>query len=103
MPAPAPTFARVASLGQWANLFSPAQGVFRAPSTQGHTIEHLDIDIRFVPTDYDAKDPSPAGDIDLPSVCVLTLRGGEYCQDSDERMDVLVEVLSAIKPVEVRW
>ncbi|EIW70384.1 hypothetical protein TREMEDRAFT_15540, partial [Tremella mesenterica DSM 1558] len=103
MISPAPTYARVASLSQWSSLFSP-QGAFRAPSDQGNTIEHLDLDIRFVPSSYeDIKQGEGIGPLVLPNVCILTLRGGEYCQDSDERMELLLEVLENVRPVEVRW
>ena len=110
--APIPTVARVDSLSHWTNLFHPTTGAFRLPSTSGETIEHLDIDLRFVHCDF--TDPSvkakdgkvtllPTGAVHLPKVCLLTLRGAEHCQDCDEAMDALAEVLGAIHPIEVRW
>ena len=108
----APTVARVDSLSQWAALFHPQTGVFRLPSTKGSTIQHLDIDIRFVDADEEALvrtartpvTPRPTlQPIHLPNVCILTLRGAEHVHDSDERMEILAEVLRALKPVEVHW
>jgi hypothetical protein len=110
----APNTARVASLSHWARFFHPQDGIFRSPSDQGESIEHLDIDLRYVEHEYvsptvskdkDGKKiklPLP-GKVALPNVCRLTLRGGEYVQDSEERMDCLAEVLAAITPIEVRW
>ncbi|KAL7421601.1 hypothetical protein Q5752_003370 [Cryptotrichosporon argae] len=95
-----PTTARVASLAQWRHFFDPTAGVFRHPSTAGHSIEHLDIDLRFV---EHADAVPPIAQVDLPHVCKLTLRGGEFCQDDDDRMDTLAAVLFAINPVEVQW
>jgi hypothetical protein len=104
-----PNTARVASLSHWTRFFHPTEGIFRAPSYEGETIEHLDIDLRYVEHEYPAPkarhavDPALQGPISLPNVCKLTLRGGEYVQDSEERMDCLAEVLEAINPIEVRW
>ncbi|WWC94291.1 hypothetical protein V866_001133 [Kwoniella sp. B9012] len=113
---PLPTYAKVLSLSQWITYFHPTEGIFRSPSTQGESIEHLDIDLRYVEHDYHqplvtkpAKNnnelllPSGNQDIDLPRVVVLTLRGGEYVQDDESRMESLAEVLMAINPVEVHW
>ena len=117
-----PTIARVDTLAHWSNLFHPTKGAFRSPSTDGATIEHLDIDLRFVHSNYnDDDDEEPVankdiplsasavsstaqpGTIHLPKVCVLTLRGAEHCQDSDDAMEALLEVLLSLNPVEVRW
>ena len=111
MPSPAPTFARVASLRQWDTLFHPTAGLFRLPNTEGQTIHHLDIDLRFVNHEFDddPKDhfhslaPNTVAEVYLPSVGVVTLRGAEHVCDHDERMDALADILLAIKPAEVRW
>ncbi|KAK6909983.1 hypothetical protein L486_00367 [Kwoniella mangroviensis CBS 10435] len=113
---PLPTYAKVLSLSQWITYFHPTEGIFRSPSDQGESIEHLDIDLRYVEHDYHqplitkpAKNndelllPSGYKDINLPRVVVLTLRGGEYVQDDESRMESLAEVLMAINPVEVHW
>ncbi len=106
-PSRVPTTARVASLTQWSNLFHPARGVFRHPSTEGETIEHLDIDLRYIDHGSDSHDGSSSistvEPISLPGVCRLILRGAEHVQDSDERIGCLSEVLDAINPVEVQW
>ncbi|WVW84027.1 hypothetical protein I302_106055 [Kwoniella bestiolae CBS 10118] len=114
--APLPRYAKVLSIAQWISYFHPTEGIFRSPSTQGESIEHLDIDLRYVEHDYHqplitkpAKNneelllPSGNKDINLPRVVVLTLRGGEYVQDDESRMESLAEVLMAINPVEVHW
>ncbi|ORX35800.1 hypothetical protein BD324DRAFT_80738 [Kockovaella imperatae] len=109
-----PTFARVSSLTHWTNLFHPVTGAFRLPSTAGEYIEHLDIDLRFVHCEFQdvgsllgpkalEKTLLPSGPVHLPKVCLLTLRGAEHCQDCDESMEALAEVLGVIRPVEVRW
>ncbi|ODN94249.1 hypothetical protein L198_05105 [Cryptococcus wingfieldii CBS 7118] len=107
MAAPAPTYARVASITHWNTFFSHDDGLFRLPSTQGATIEHLDIDLRYVGDDELAKSGhrflKSDQPVHIPKVCVLTLRGGEYVHDDDTRIDALAEVLLAINPVEVRW
>ncbi|WWD17197.1 hypothetical protein CI109_101635 [Kwoniella shandongensis] len=106
-PSPSPTLAKVTSLADWSTFFHPTKGIFRNPFTEGETIEHLDIDLRFVDHEYDLPLDNhglpnlPA--LNLPRVCVLTLRGGEYVQDDDLRIDCLAEVLLAINPVEVQW
>lgn len=106
-PSPAPTIARVASTSQWANLFHPTEGVFRHPSTNGESIGHLDIDLRFVQYEPDSTDAPTdirhVGPIYLPRVCRLSLRGAEYVQNSEERMGCLDEVFRAINPIEVQW
>ncbi|WVQ72467.1 hypothetical protein IAR50_002019 [Cryptococcus sp. DSM 104548] len=106
MSSPAPTYARVASISHWNTFFSHDDGLFRLPSTQGATIEHLDIDLRYVGDDELAKSGhrflKSDQPVHIPKVCVLTLRGGEYVHDDDTRMDALAEVLLAINPVEVR-
>ena len=119
----APTIARVDTLAHWTSLFHPTTGAFRLPSIDGATIEHLDIDLRYVHCNYEsdesvangtsktksiplfasAASTTQMGTIHLPRVCVLTLRGAEHCQDSDEAMDALSEVLLSINPVEVQW
>jgi len=111
MPSPSPTFARVASVKHWDTLFHPKTGLLRLPNTEGKTIEHLDIDLRFINHDFDddPKDhyhsltPNAIAEVYLPSVSVLTLRGAEHVCDHDERMDALADVLLAIRPTEVRW
>ena len=111
MSSSAPTVARVSSVGQWSNLFHPHNGVFRLPRTEGASIEHLDIDLRFVDHETAIRSgtstPSPngpmSGDIYLPNVAVITLRGAEHVQDHDGRMDALADVLLATRPIEVRW
>ncbi|KAK8864496.1 hypothetical protein IAR55_001746 [Kwoniella newhampshirensis] len=106
-PSPPPTLAKVTSLAHWTTFFHPTNGIFRHPSTQGETIEHLDIDLRFVNHEHDppqnVHDVPNLPAIDLPRVCVLTLRGGEYVQDDDLKMDCLAEILLGINPIEVRW
>jgi hypothetical protein len=125
-PSPAPTTAPVRALSHWITFFHSTKGIYRHPSTEGVTIEHLDIDLRFIAIEedeepkkksirkstFDGDDepttpmithmPKQIQPIWLPSVCSLTLRGGEACQE-DERMDILAEVLMAIRPVEVKW
>jgi hypothetical protein len=109
MPSLAPTFAKVASLQQWNTLFHPTTGLFRLPNTEGKTIQHLDIDLRFVNHEDDSKDhfhsltPMAAAEVYLPSVSVLTLRGAEHVCDHDQRMDAMADVFLAVKPTEVRW
>ncbi|WVF71289.1 hypothetical protein IAT40_006092 [Kwoniella sp. CBS 6097] len=110
-PAPTPTYARISSLSHWTTFFHPTSGIFRSPANQGESIEHLDIDLRFVEHEYDNSAASKGHDellsfghkVNLPRVVVLTLRGGEYVQDDETRMDALAEVLLAINPVEVHW
>nr|ODN97588.1 hypothetical protein L204_03006 [Cryptococcus depauperatus CBS 7855] len=94
-----PNYAQVKSLTQWDAFFNPTDGLFRLPSTRGADVEHLDIDLRFV-GDSDGLGGEP---LHLPHVCILTLRGSEYVQEDDVRMDALAEVLLAVNPVEVRW
>ncbi|KAK4684353.1 hypothetical protein P7C73_g5824, partial [Tremellales sp. Uapishka_1] len=98
-----PTTARITALAHWNTFFHPTAGVFRCPSTAGASIEHLDIDLRFVAHEHGHETFAPASTVDLPRVCILTLRGGEYVQEDEGRMDCLAEVLSSIHPVEVRW
>ncbi|WVQ99578.1 hypothetical protein IAU59_006714 [Kwoniella sp. CBS 9459] len=109
-PAPTPTYAKVSSLSHWTTFFHPASGIFRLPATQGESIEHLDIDLRFVEHEFDnsaakglLEELSFGQQVNLPRVVKLTLRGGEYVQDDETRMDALAEVLLAINPVEVHW
>lgn len=82
---PQPTCARITTLAQWKHFFHPTTGVFRSPSTEGQTIEHLDIDLRYIDHEYDdtyPKDPkafqdqdrTPSPGIHLPLVSRLTLR-----------------------------
>jgi len=106
-----PTVARVSSVAQWTNLFHPQDGLFRLPRTAGASIEHLDIDLRFVDHEpvirtgastSSSVEPTSA-EIYLPNVAVITLRGAEHVHDNDGRMDALTEVLLAIRPIEVRW
>ena len=126
----APTVARVTTLSQWSAFFHPVSGLFRLPRADGSTIEHLDIDLRYIDHDrgHAESDPSDGppskdmlqaqaqaddvsdqwaiphvGDVYLPRVCVVTLRGAELVCDTEERMDCLAEVLLAINPMEVRW
>lgn len=99
---PAPTYARVASITHWQTFFHQTNGIFRYPSKEGETIEHLDIDLRYVDHEL-TKEGTGGGAIHLPLVCLWTLRGGEFVQDQDERMELLAEVLAAINPIEVRW
>lgn len=94
-----PNTVRVKSLSTWAHFFHPTTGIFRLPSAHGASIEHLEIDLRYVDESCLVAD---ANVVFLPNVCRLTLRGGEYCQE-DERMEALTEVLFAINPVEVHW
>lgn len=96
-----PNVARVASLTSWSKFFHPTEGVFRLPSTAGASIEHLDIDLRFVL--HHPEFMADCGEIYLPAVHKVTLRGGEYVQDSEERMECLSEVLCALNPMEVHW
>lgn len=111
MSSSAPTVARVSSVAQWTNLFHPHDGVFRLPRTEGASIEHLDIDLRYIDHETAIKSgsstPSPhnpmSGDIYLPNVAVVTLRGAEHVHDHDGRMDALADVLLAMRPIEVRW
>jgi hypothetical protein len=130
-----PTSAKVDSLTHWSKFFHPTNGIFRLPSTEGRSIEHLDIDLRFIDHEFDNLhgahhqafpkdlikaqarangvkkislpaanvDSGTGGDIYLPNVVVLTLRGAEHVQDSEDRMDALAEVLLAFNPVEIRW
>ncbi|WRT66474.1 uncharacterized protein IL334_003433 [Kwoniella shivajii] len=103
-----PTYAKVHSLNQWITYFHPTTGIFRSPSDKGESIEHLDIDLRYVEHDYHLSQnvrngEELIGDINLPRVVVLTMRGGEYVQDDESRMESLAEVLAAINPVEVQW
>jgi hypothetical protein len=88
---------QIKSLSTWSYLFHPTTGHYRQPHN-GDALSHLDIDIRFV-------DETCLGDaaIHLPNVEKLTLRGGEYCQEDDERMEALAQVLNALNPVEVQW
>ena len=95
-----PNAARITTLSSWSQFFS-AQGQFRLPSTEGASVEHLDIDLRFI--DHDSHDGLSLNDVYLPNVAKLTLRGAEFCQDDDDRMDCLAEVFNAISPVEVQW
>ena len=95
-----PNTARITTLSSWSQFFS-AQGQFRQPSNDGAAVEHLDIDLRFI--DHESHDGLTLNDVYLPNVCKLTLRGGEYVQECDDRMDCLAEVLNAISPVEVQW
>jgi hypothetical protein len=92
--------ARISTLQDWFHCFDYTHGVFR--TSLGEHIDHLDVDLRFV--DHDAR-PRPSGSpmIRLPNVRKLTLRGGEYVQDSDDRMERLAEVMFALTPLEVRW
>jgi hypothetical protein len=108
MSAQPPTTARVASLTHWTHLFHQQTGTFRLPHTAGASIEHLDIDLRFVhfeeqPPNKTSLLPTQVEDVYLPNVMKLTLRGAEHVHDSEERMDCLAEVLCAINPVEVQW
>lgn len=116
-PSPAPpNVAIVNSLTDWTDFFHPVRGVFRHPSQAGESIEHLDIDLRFVQDEHEDANghlaPGQGGSslgrmthapINLPHVGVLTLRGGEFVQDSDERMECLSEVLRSLKPIVVKW
>ncbi|WWC89220.1 uncharacterized protein L201_004138 [Kwoniella dendrophila CBS 6074] len=104
------TYAKVLSLSQWITYFHPINGIFRSPSNEGKSIEHLDIDLRYVEHEYEISKSLKQDqelpinkEINLPRVVVLTLRGGEYVQDDESRMESLAEVLSAINPVEVHW
>ena len=98
-----PTLARVSSLAHWATFFHPSTGVFRLPRTDGATIKHLDIDLRFIDHELRPESGKVKGDVYLPHVCIITLRGAEHVCDSDDHMEALAEVLLAIKPMEVRW
>lgn len=99
-PPPPPTSARVTSISDWLHLFHNTRGQFRLPSLQGAELEQLDIDI----THIEPQAPLPHKEpLHLPKVAVLTLRGGDLLDDDDERMEYLVEVMTAIKPQEVRW
>jgi len=101
---PNPTYARTASLTQWQKFFNQTNGIFRYPSIAGETIEHLDIDLRYLDhEDEKSIKEVEVGAVHLPLITVLTFRGGEYVQDHEERMDQIAEVLAAINPVEVRW
>ncbi|OCF33014.1 hypothetical protein I316_05352 [Kwoniella heveanensis BCC8398] len=108
-PSPTPTYAKISSLSHWTTFFHPTSGIFRLSANQGESIEHLDIDLRFVEHEYDnsaakgLEELSFDRKINLPRVVKLTLRGGEYVQDDETRMDALAEVLLAISPVEVHW
>ncbi|WWC70107.1 uncharacterized protein I206_104054 [Kwoniella pini CBS 10737] len=112
-PTPRANYAKVSSIAQWLNYFHPITGIFRSSSIDGESIEHLDIDLRYVEHEYqlpkakkinEAEIELPINkDINLPRVVVLTLRGGEYVQDDESRMQSLAEVLAAISPVEVHW
>ncbi|WVR09792.1 hypothetical protein IAU60_006868 [Kwoniella sp. DSM 27419] len=102
-PPPSPTYARVTSLSHWTTFFHPTEGTFRLPHDLGDTIQHLDVDLRFVQQDTVPPAQVKALPIHLPSVCRLTLRGGEFVQDDETRMDALSEVLMAINPIEVHW
>jgi hypothetical protein len=97
-----PNMIKIKSLADWNNCFHPSTGAFRLPRHQGSTIHTLEIDLRYVDESHLGKG-NGGNEIHLPNVCILILRGGEYCQDRDERVDCLVEVLSVINPVEVRW
>lgn len=107
-----PSFARVSSLTHWKTFFHPTSGLWRLPNTEGASITHLDIDLRYVDHEHDAdhpKDgpmtmtPHAVSEVYLPNVVILTLRGAEHCHDVDERMDELADILLSIKPIEVRW
>lgn len=97
-----PNTVRITSLASWDQFFHPTTGLLRLPNSQGSTIEHLDIDLRLVnESPFGTRDVE--NDVYLPNVGRLTLRGGEFCQSDEKRVDCLVEVLAAINPVEVRW
>ncbi|WVQ80820.1 hypothetical protein IAT38_002927 [Cryptococcus sp. DSM 104549] len=101
-----PKHARISSLAHWTTFFHHTDGLFRLPSPEGEAIHHLDIDLRYVgdkDIPQDARHLDSDRELFLPNVVKLTLRGGEYVQNDDVRMDCLAEVLLAIKPVEVRW
>lgn len=102
-----PNTARITSLAGWTKFFHPTTGLFREPSASSNdhadNIVHLDIDLRFVDHESHAAADYIVNNVHLPNVHTLTLRGGEYVQDCDERMDCLAEVLGAISPIEVRW
>ncbi|WWC62089.1 uncharacterized protein I303_104679 [Kwoniella dejecticola CBS 10117] len=111
---PKATYAKVSSIAQWITYFHPTTGIFRSPSSDGESIEHLDIDLRYVEHEYQLPKPKKHGGedevelplnkgINLPRVVVLTMRGGEYVQDDESRMESLAEVLAAVNPVEVHW
>ena len=101
----ATTIARVASLTQWTRYFHPTKGAFRLPSGEGETIEHLDLDLRFVQHEVENTKEAQglAQPLHLPHVCVLVLRGAEHVLDSEKMMDCLSEVLLAVNPTEVKW
>ena len=101
----APTIARVASLTQWTRCFHPTEGAFRLPSSEGKTIEHLDLDLRFVQHEFEVPKEAHglAQPLYLPHVCVLVLRGAEHVLDNEEMMECLSEVLLAVNPIEVKW
>jgi hypothetical protein len=102
MSLPTPTTASVKSLAQWNEFFHPTEGVFRKAAQQGNTIHTLEIDLRYVDESNIGKF-NRGNTIYLPQVCTLILRGGEYCQHDEKRVDCLVEVLDAVNPVEFQW
>ena len=97
-----PTTASVKSLAQWNMFFHPTHGGFRKAAQHGNTIHTLEIDLRYVDESNIGKS-NRGNTIYLPNVCTLILRGGEYCQDDEKRVDCLVEVLDAVNPVEFQW
>ena len=103
MTSSSPNLARITSLASWTKFFHPTTGIFRFPSEAGSTIDHLDIDLRFVEHSPEMLDIQGCAQIYLPGVSKVTLRGGEYVQDSEERMECLSEVLCALNPIEVQW
>jgi hypothetical protein len=100
MPGLTPTIVRIKSLADWNNCFHPSTGTFRLPSQTGVSVHTLEIDLRYVDETHWGKG-NGGNEVYLPNVCSLILRGGEYCQDQDERVDCLTEVLSVINPIEV--
>jgi len=96
------TIASVKSLAGWNTYFHPITGSFRREAKQGASIHTLEIDLRYVDESNIGKS-NRGNTIYLPNVCTLILRGGEYCQDDEKRVDCLVEVLDAVNPVEFKW
>jgi hypothetical protein len=96
------TTASVKSLADWNELFHPTTGSFRLAAKQGQEIYTLEIDLRAVDESNIGKS-NRGNTVFLPNVCTLILRGGEYCQDDEKRVDCLVEILDAVNPVEFKW
>jgi len=96
------TTASVKSLADWNAYFHPTSGSFRKAASEGQDIHTLEIDLRFVDESNIGKS-NRGNTIYLPNVSTLILRGGEYCQDDEKRVDCLVEILDNVNPIELKW